>query len=711
MHTIRTMLAAAVAAGAALAVVGPVAPAQAATERISTGDSKVFVIDGNVYSVSLGDHEIEWGDPLSATQTGDVRVRKFQPRSGGETARFGLGDVLDITGTAPTGQYLGEPYVFSIRSGLLFCRVNPSDTESGRTWSVDTAMYSTADRSWSALRRTPVPTSNGQYGACLGGVGEPGGYTAIVGRYGMDRGQSVFALTSSGSGALTVRAYTHDSGWVTGASASIDVNVAVNAATGVVDLYEGDKIPVTVDVTSRIRSNGELLRRVERRHVVFFDVARGQWTPSRQMFSAGFDTTERVVGDTVLGNARAVVSSDGATLHVFAGFKRITAVPEWTDVPVTSVGRLADGNSYYGSSVVVGLGPEDAARRDWQATQGWTLTYTDDAGSYSIPVSILRQRPSSLVLFVGFNAATTPVGTVRNARLAFTGDREDTYGNAEGEWTRLMQRTEQGVMARDLRGDDLSAVTTLPGTRSENGHAETNIRHTAVIDGVPVIIIDEEDSQRRDRLTSSSFIDGSWTRPQVVVSRYPSGEYDEPIRFMPYLGRTALIGAQRAAAGVDAPRSEITSGIIRRVFTAGRWGGPEYIRPLASGDSQTVPAVARVLGSSGPVEVEIFTQNPSVAVTGATFDPVERINGSSWGTVTYTYRGTLPRSARGYAQVEGWPGALGWQLGFATWVANERDRTLKASTPLSPPEPVPTTPARIVWNDMLETVYVVDRRL
>lgn len=711
MHTIRTMLAAAVAAGAALAVVGPVAPAQAATERISTGDSKVFVIDGNVYSVSLGDHEIEWGDPLSATQTGDLRVRKFQPRSGGDTARFGLGDVLDITGTAPTGQYLGEPYVFPIRSGLLFCRVNPSDTESGRTWSVDTAVYSTADRSWSALRRTPVPTSNGQYGACLGGAGEPGGYTAIVGKYETERGQSLFALTSSGSGPLAVRAYTHDSGWVTGASASINVNVAVNAATGVVDLYEDDKIPVTVNVTSRIRSNGELLRRVERRHIVFFDVSRGQWTSSRQVFSAGFDATERVVGDTVLGDARAVVSSDGATLHVVAGFKRISAVPEWPDVPVTSVGRLPDGNVYYGSTIVVGLRPEDAARRDWQATQGWTLTYADDAGDYTIPVSIFRQRSASLVLFVGFSAATTPVGTVRDARLAFTGDREGTYGNAEPAWTRLMQRTEQGVLARSLRGDDLSAVTTLPGVRSENGHAETDVRHTAVIDGVPVIIIDEEDSQSRDRLTSSSLIDGSWTRPQVVVSRYQRGEYDEPVGFMPYLGRTALIGAQSPAAGADAPRSEAISGIIRRVFADGRWGGPEYIRPLASGDSQTVPAVARVLGSDGPVEVEIFTQNPSVAITGATFDADERVNGSPWGTITFTYRGTLPQSARGFAAVQGWTGALGWQIGFYASVTDERERTLKAPTPMAPAGPVPTTPARIVWTEMLETAYVVDRRL
>jgi hypothetical protein len=130
---------------------------------------------------------------------------------------------------------------------------------------------------------------------------------------------------------------------------------------------------------------------------------------------------------------------------------------------------------------------------------------------------------------------------------------------------------------------------------------------------------------------------------------------------------------------------------------------------LTRGDGQTVPAVARVTGSGGPVEVEVFNRNPGVAIAGATYDEAERINGSPFGTITFTYRGELPRRIGGFVSVDGWDSSIGWSPGSYDPVIDLSARTLKVSAP-TPRGPVPTGPARVVWQEHFETVYVVDRR-
>lgn len=709
MRPIRTAVSAGTALGAVLALGFALPPAaQAALEPVGSGASQVFVVDGTLYAVSLGAYEVQWGDSLSATQAGDVQVRKFRPREGGETPRFGKASSLGIMGVAPAGMYLGSPQVFPVRSGLVFCRVNLSATSTGRGWSVDTAVFSTTTRSWSALRRTPLASATGQYGGCLGAVGDPDQQTVVVEQRAETLGeQRLFSLMFAGSAAPAIRSYAQSTGSVSGAESYAEFRVAVNAATGLVDLYEGDKIPVTVSVYNYVRRDDGTLRRANRYQIVFFDVARKRWTEPRQAFTSGMEASEDVVGETALSGIQALVSPDAQTLHLLAGFRRITSVPEWPSVPVTSVGRVSLSDPSYQGAFVVGVSSEDAQRRDWLASSGWTLSFTDDSGPHLLPASIRSVGAERLVVFVGYGAAFTPTGTVRNARIAFTGN-SDNDDNAELEWTRLMQETSLGVFARTLRNDRISAVTTLPGARVASGNSRMTVRHAAVIDGTPVVIIGHRDFDTRgmmgfrSRLTSSSFLSGAWKRPQVVVGRYDDDMFDEPMAFMPFGARTALIGAQ---SDLESP------GVYRRVFSGGRWGDARYIRPVTSGGDQVVPVVARVLGADGPVEVEIITRNPSVAITGATYDPNERINDSSYGTVTFSYTGTIPRSPSGFVAVNGWQDAFGWDIGSTSPVIDVQSRTIKMSVPITPTASAPTTPARIVWGEMLETVYVVNRRL
>ena len=708
MRAMRTSLAAGTVLAVGLAL-GPLSSAAAAApQMVGAGTSKILVIDGDLYAVSLGVHEVIWGTSLSSVQTGDVRVRKFSPRSGGDTARFTAGKSLDVTVTPPSGLYLGEPAVYPIRSGILFCRVNPAAVEGGRLWSVDTAVYSTDRESWSSLRRTPVTTDNGQYGACLGAAGDAEEHTVIVGsRSGLDSDQTLISLSFAGSRSPAVRPYAQELGWVSGADHSGNADVAVNAATGLVDFYRGDQIPVTIDVLSNVRREDGSVRRVARAYIVFFDTTRQQWTQPRQVFSSGIEAAEDVVGESSISDLRALVSPDGSSVHLLAGQQTVTAVPEWPSVPVTSITRVAPNNNFYASTVVVGMSAADAARRDWRASTGWTLTYTDDSGPQTFPATILRTRQTSLVAFVGPGAAVTPVGTLRNARLSFTGNPDD-FSNAEIEWTRLMQTTSLKVLARTLRGNDLGPVVTLPGERSANGWGGISVHATAAVDGLPMVLIEREDSRSRSSISSATLINGEWTRPQPILSEYNRDDYDQPVVFMPFGRRTALIGAQDTSADRGLRTAQVTDGVFRRVFANGRWGAPEYIRSLETGEDLTVAAVARLTGSEGPVEVEVITRVPSVAALSARYDLNERINGSAFGTVTYRYRGSIPRGARGFVAVQGWSGQA-WQSGSYDPVIDEAARTIKMSTP-APTTPAPTTAARITWTELLETVYVVDRR-
>lgn len=507
---------------------------------------------------------------------------------------------------------------------------------------------------------------------------------------------------------VVVRPYTHRTGWISSAEKSGTARVSVNAATGVVDLYEGDQVPVTIEARNFIRGSADSVRWDNRQYIAFYDVSHKRWTEPRQVYASAWQASRVVAGETRLEALHAVVSADGRALHLLGGYRTHVSLPERPTVPITSVSRLSPTHPLYVDAVRVRLSRSDAARRDFQMPLGWRLDFQIDSGGVQVPARIMDRGRGSLVLYTGPNAAFI-AAQARDVTLTFTG--EDQGSNALWEWERLMQTAEVGLRVRTLRGDELGRAVKLPGFRTGNGVLSAEVHSTALVDGFPVVLTEELDSQYRKSVRAYTRINGAWKNPRVVVSHWDSDAYDYPVRFMPHGERTALITAEGAADGPGVPG--LASGVLRRVFTAGQWGQPEFIRALTAGEGQTVPVVVRLAGAGGPVEVEVIRRNPGVVVVGSTYDPQERLNGAAVGTVTYSYRGTAPRSPAGYVTVDGWSGlgtGSSWALGSNSAVVDERARTVKMSAYTPPSGSAPTSPARITWTELWETVYAVDRR-
>jgi hypothetical protein len=690
-----------------LATLGATAPAEAAAAQksLGTGAAKVYPIDGQLYYTSVGTYTRAWTTPVTSTQVGDVQVRRFLPKSGGD-ATFAPNEPLDITTTPQSGTFLGAPKILPVKSGLLFCRVNSPALASGRNWWVETALFDTVKNKWGTLRSVKVSPVFGSDALCIGAAAHGDGYTAIVGRGGgFSSGQSMYAVTYSTKGTPTISPITNRFGAALGEGATGFSVVSVNAATSLTDLYLGTKIPVTFTISNILR--GADIVRVSRSYLVTYDVARMLWDTPVETFRARMDAAENVVGDVEGGGNAALVAANGKSITVINGYKKILSVPKRTSVPGTSLSRIDPTNSQYQRIWNLGMSTADLTRPDWAASGGWTLTYKDNSGSHSEKVTIFGIRTGALSLYKVTGPIVPLVGSATNIRLSFTGNTND-WEAYELEWIRAVETVEIGNIARTLTAGKLGPPVKLAGVETGNGDRNTQVFATAVIDGLPTVVNREDGAVWGSVFSAQSLKGGKWGQPQYILDRVDATSFLNPILFMPYGEKTSVVGVQ--SLDFTAPRAKFTAGVVRRVFSNGVWSGPELMSRYIPHAEVGVPVYASVIGRSGEVDVRIATAHPTVVITGVTF-ATGSLPGSPFpSTNTYTFTGAIPARAQGRVNIWGWPNALDWALSSPSPVINASGRTIKLPNPsgTSPATPAPTTTASMEWIDMLATTYVVN---
>ncbi|CAB4903892.1 unannotated protein [freshwater metagenome] len=707
MRRLLAPLAALAAVVSPLAMVGATTPVEAVGSQVAlgTGTAKVFAIDGQLYYASTGTYTRAWTTPVTSIQVGDVQVRRFLPKSGVD-ATFAPNVSLDITTSPQSGTFLGAPKILPVKSGLLFCRVNSSSVDSGRNWWLETALFDTAKNSWGSLRYVKINPVFGSDAGCIGAAAHGDGYTAIVGRgNGFSPGQSMYAVTYSIGSTPTISPITNGFGAALGDGATGYSVISVNAATGMTDLYLEKKIPVTFTVSNVLR--GTRIVRVSRSYFVTYDVARMLWDTPVETFRSRMDADENVVGDVEVGGNAVLVAADGKSMTVINGYKRILSVPQRTSVPGTSLSRIDPANLRYQRIWNLGLSTADLKRPDWSVPGGWTLTYKDNSGTHSEKVTIFGIRTGALSLYTVTGPIVPLVGSATNIRLSFTGNTND-WETHELNWTRTVETVEIGNTARTFVSGKLGSPVKLAGVETGNGYRNTQVFATAVIDGVPTVINREAGAASGAVYSAQSLVDAKWSKPQSVLDRVDTFALADPILFMPYGTKTALIGIQ----GLDyiAPRAKFTAGVLRRVFSNGVWSDPELLSRYVPHAEIGVPAYASVMGRSGEVDVRIATAHPTVIITGVSFS-ASRLPGSSFpSTNIYTFSGAIPARAHGRVNIWGWPNALDWALSGSSPVINASGRTIKLPSLFAtlPATPAPTTTATMEWIDMLISTYVVN---
>gem|GEM_PF-5949845 len=690
-----------------LATVGVTTPAAAAAAQrpLGTGVAKVYPIDGQLYYTSVGTYTRAWTTPVTSTQVGDLQVRRFLPKSG-DDATFAPNEPLDITTTPQSGAFLGAPKILPVKSGLLFCRVNSPSTDSGRNWWLETALFNTAKNSWGTLRSVKINPVFGSDALCIGAAVHGDGYTAIVGRGGgFSPGQSMYAVTYSTKSTPTISPITNRFGVALGEGATGFSLVSVNAATGMTDLYLGNKIPVTFTVSNILR--GADIVRVSRSYLVTYDVARMLWDTPVETFRARMNADENVVGDIEGGGNASLVAANGKSMTVINGYKKILSVPKRTSVPGTSLSRIDPTNSRYQRIWNLGMSTTDLKRPDWSVSGGWTLTYNDNSGSHSEKVTIFGIRTGVLSLYTVTGPIVPLVGSATNIRLSFTGNAND-WEMYELEWTRAVGTVEIGNTARTFAAGKLGAPVKLAGVETGNGDRNTQVFATAVIDGLPTVINREDGAVWGSVFSAQSLKGGKWSQPQNILDRVDVESFRDPILFMPQGTQIAIVGVQ--SLDFTAPRAKFTAGVVRRVFSNGVWSGPELLSRYVPHAEIGVPVYASVLGKSGVVDVRVANAHPTVTITGASFS-ASPLPGSIFpSTNTYTFSGVIPARAYGRVNIWGWSNALDWALSSSSPVINASGRTIKMPNPSAtiPATPAPTTTATMEWTDMLISSYIVN---